>query len=33
VNSLAEPISRLTGFGATAATTAAICSRLRMPGA
>ena len=33
VNSLAVPTSRLTGFGATAATTAAICSRVRIPGA
>ena len=33
VNSLVDPMSRLTGFGATAATTAAICSRVRMPGA
>jgi len=33
VRSVAPPTSRLTGFGATAATTAAICSRVRMPGA
>ena len=33
VNSLAAPMSRFTGFGATAATTAVICSRVRMPGA
>ena len=33
VNSLVDPMTRLTGFGATAATTAAICSRVRMPGA
>src|SRR6185437_1331943 len=33
VNSLVEPMSRFTGLGATAATTAVICSRVRMPGA
>jgi len=33
VKSLAEPIRRFTGFGATAATTAVISSRVRMPGA
>ena len=33
VNADVEPISRLTGLGATAATTASICSRVWMPGA
>ena len=33
VSALGVPISRLTGFGATACTTAAICSRVEMPGA
>ena len=33
VNSLVEPTSKLTGFGATASTTARICSGVRIPGA
>ena len=33
VRSVVDPTNRLTGFGATAATTAVICSRVRMPGA
>ena len=33
LSSLAQPTSRLTGLGRTAATTAAISSRVRSPGA
>src|SRR5690349_2744294 len=32
VSGLSQPISRLTGLGATAFTTASICSRVLMPG-
>ena len=33
VKSIAHPARKFTGFGATALTTASICSRVLMPGA